>query len=235
MKLPWQKSDGSTAASAVESPDVVDTEQDAAPAEKPLPKGYTPPKGKPTPKRRDREIERGVIRDPNAMSTAQASQRRKDLKKSMTKEEWKEFKAKERAETRERNRMYQERMAAGDERYLPANERGEERRYARDWIDSRRFLMNYAMPLAFLLLVVMGISTFAPALSGVLSLLSMLFIFLMFTEGIITGNRLNKAVREKFPGTDATGFSIGFYGFSRASQPRRWRTPRPRVEIGEKV
>ena len=61
-----------------------------------MPKGYTPPKGRPTPKRHEQEIKRGVVRDPNAMSRAQASQKRKEMKASMSKEEWKEYKKQER-------------------------------------------------------------------------------------------------------------------------------------------
>ena len=78
VKLPWQKTEQSTDAATtagstkVELPDTqhnaeVKTE---AKAENKLPKGYTPPKGRPTPKRIDQEIKRGVVRDPNAATPA---------------------------------------------------------------------------------------------------------------------------------------------------------------------
>ena len=244
MKFPWQKSDGA----GTDSPEVADNDAsttaaagetaaggDGAAAEQTsYPKGYTPPKGQATPKRRDQEIQRGVIRDPNAMSTAQASQRRKELKKSMSKEEWKEYKQKERAESRERNRIYQEKMAEGDERYLPANDRGEEKRYIRDWVDSKRFLSEWVMPGAFVLLIIMVIGSFAPAVASIASMIAMIFILYLLFEGVRIGRGANRAVRNRYPDAKA-GFGTGFYAFSRATQPRRWRTPRARVKVGDTV
>ncbi len=251
VKLPWQKSDGDGADStdpAKQSADsggstkvtggaAVDNPVGSASGEEPIkyPKGYTPPKGRATPTRREQEIERGVIRDPNAMSAAQASQRRKELKKSMSKEEWKEYKKQEREQTRERNRLHQERMAAGDERYLPVNDRGEEKRFVRDWVDSRRFLAEWVMPGTFILLMIMVVGTFAPAVASASSIVGMIFILYLLVEGIIIGRGANRAVRNRFPGTTQAGFGMGFYAFSRASQPRRWRTPRPRVNRGDTV
>ncbi|WP_152644669.1 hypothetical protein [Corynebacterium argentoratense] len=58
------------------------------------PKGYTPPKGKPTPKR-DRP-HRGNTTPP--MTRAEAKQRKKELKASMSKEEYKALQRKEREE-----------------------------------------------------------------------------------------------------------------------------------------
>ena len=251
MKLPWQKSDGDGAESTdpangtaesggstkVTGGAARDDSAGSTPGDEPTayPKGYTPPKGRPTPTRREREIERGVIRDPDAMSAAQASQRRKELKKSMSKQEWKDYKKKEREQTRERNRIYQERMAEGDERYLPVNDRGEEKRFVRDWVDSRRFLAEWVMPGAFILLMIMVVGTFAPAVASISSIIGMIFILYLLVEGIIIGRGASRAVRNRFPGTTKAGFGLGFYAFSRASQPRRWRTPRPRVKPGETV
>ncbi|AKK11499.1 DUF3043 domain-containing protein [Corynebacterium uterequi] len=237
MKRPRQNSSpssdsasGSTAASA--QVDEATTER----AEQQHRPGYTPPKGKATPKRRDQEIKRGVRRDPHALSTAQASQRRKELKKSMSKEEWKEFKRKEREETRERNRHYRERMDAGDERYLLDRDKGKVRGWVRDWVDSRRFLSNLFMPLAVVMLVVMLFANvFPPAVLNATMIVLWVVIAVFFIDAIVLGRRANKAAAEKFPGSAETGFRLGSYAVSRATQPRRWRTPRPRVELGADV
>jgi hypothetical protein len=240
VKLPWQKSDSSTetssstgvgsTAATPETTDAVET-----PEEVKYPRGYTPPKGRPTPTRREQEIAAGVIRDPNAASSHQAAQRRKELKKSLSKAEWKEYKQKEREENRERNREYQKRMNAGDERYLPETDRGPERRYVRDWVDSRRSFNNYVMPIALGLLVVMFIGMVAPIVANVLSIAAMAVILIFFIEGIMIGRGANRAVRAKFPETSVTGFGLGMYAYSRSTQLRRWRTPKPRVELGDKV
>lgn len=202
---------------------------------KPLPKGYTPPKGRPTPKRHDQEVKRGVVRDPTAMSKPQQAQKRKELKASMSKEEWKEYKKQERAERRERNKEIQARMDAGDEQYLMERDQGDVRRYVRDWVDSRRFLANYMLPTMVVLLAIMLLGTFLPRVAEILSLVSMIFIVAIFVEAVLIGRRANRAVREKFPETDETGFGLGMYAYSRASQPRGWRTPKPQVAIGSKA
>lgn len=112
VKLPWQKTeqsaDAAQGSTKVELPEAEQVEQ----AEKKLPKGYTPPKGRPTPKRIDQEIKRGVVRDPNAATPAQIRQREKELKKTMSKEEWKAHKKQVREENRARNREIQARMDA---------------------------------------------------------------------------------------------------------------------------
>lgn len=233
MKLPWQKTDAKPA-TADNSSTKVELDTPSEP-EKKLPKGYTPPKGRPTPKRHDQEVKRGVVRDPHAMSRAQAAQKRKELKSTMSKEEWKDYKKQERAERRAQNKEIQAKMDAGDERYLLDRDKGEIRRYVRDWVDARRFLSNFIMPGALVLLVIMLLGQFFPELAAILSVVSMVFIMAMFIEGIFIGKRANKAVRAKFPETTETGFGLGSYAFSRASQPRNWRTPKPRVAIGADV
>ena len=71
-------------------------------------------------------------------------------------------------------------------------------------------------------------------IANVASLIAMVLIIVPFIEGIIIGRRANALVRERFP-ESKTGFGIGFYAYSRATQPRRLRTPRPRKEIGDEV
>ena len=238
VKLPWQKSEqtaeaGSTKAELPQTDNAPAADTPEA-SEQKLPKGYTPPKGKPTPKRLDQEIKRGVVRDPNAATPAQIRQREKELKKSMTKEEWKAHKKQVREENRARNREMQAKIDSGDERYLMERDKGEERRFIRDWVDSQRFFNNYVMPMALVLLVVMLIGTWLPRVAAALLLVSLLFIVTIFIEGIIIGIRANRAVRAKFPEAN-TGFSLGMYAFSRATQPRNWRSPKPRVALGTKV
>lgn len=235
VKLPWQKTeqsaDAAQGSTKVELPEAEQVEQ----AEKKLPKGYTPPKGRPTPKRHDQEVKRGVVRDPNALSKPQQAQKRKELKSSMSKEEWKDYKKKERQERREQNKAIQARMDAGDERYLMDRDKGEIRRYVRDWVDSRRFLSNYMLPAMVVLLAIMILGAFVPRVAEILSLISMVFIIAIFVEAFLIGRRANRAVREKFLDTNETGFGLGMYAYSRASQPRGWRSPKPQVEAGTKI
>ena len=230
VKLPWQQDD-KTPSPAEQSP----APEEKTAAEKTHRKGYTPPKGRPTPKRDAQEIARGVKRDPQGMSDAQRHQHRKELKASMSKEEWKDYKRKERQESRARRNEAQERMAAGDERYLLARDKGEVRRYVRDWIDSRRFLNEWVMPFALVLFVLMFVIGSNPNLANITSIAAMVVIAVFAIEGFWLARKCNNAVRLKFPGTTEAGFGLGFYAYSRATQPRKWRTPRPQVERGAAV
>ncbi|WP_018340104.1 DUF3043 domain-containing protein [Corynebacterium caspium] len=232
MKLPWQKSDDLSAAG---TPSSAVPESAESADEKKLPKGYTPPKGRPTPRRRDVETARGIRRDPSSSPRGQARQDRKALKASMTKEEWKAFKARERQELRARQHDIQAAIDRGDERYMLPRDHGKERAFARDWIDSRRALNNFVMPTALFLLLVMFLGGLAPELASIISYISMALILAFFIEGILLGRRVNKAVREKFPDSPNAGWGLGFYTYSRATQPRRWRSPKPRVKIGHQV
>ncbi|MCT2251186.1 DUF3043 domain-containing protein [Corynebacterium sanguinis] len=244
MKLPWQKTENTKAAAGstkIELPQSTAGPSEPVDAattreEKKLPKGYTPPKGRPTPKRIEQEVKRGVVRDPNALTPAQQNQRNKELRKSLSKEEWKAYKKKQRDERRASNREMQARMDQGDERYLMDRDKGEVRRYVRDWIDSRYFINNWVMPIALVILVLTFLVSFAsPQVANIITFISMAFMLTIIAEGFIIGRSANKAVRAKFPDTDETGFPLGMYAFSRATQPRKWRTPKPQVAAGSKV
>jgi membrane protein len=231
VKLPWQKTDSSSAAEPVE------LAADAPAETQPTRKGYTPKKGRPTPKRADTERERGVRRSPAKPpeTPKEARERRKALKESMSKEEYREFKRKEREQQTAQRRKVQEAMDRGEEKYLLARDRGDERRFVRDWVDSRRHMNNMIMPVALGLLVVMFIAQNYPQTSAVMSTFVMVVMLSFAVEGLIIGRGANKAVRNKFPTSTEPGISLGFYAYSRATQLRRLRSPKPRVNIGDKV
>jgi hypothetical protein len=246
VDLPWKKNDKKSKAAA--SADESAAEANAASADSAAdaadnsakPKhgsAYTPKKGRPTPKRNEVERERGIRRGPveAPLTAKEARQRRKELKASMSKEELKEAKARERKERREQRRIADERMAAGDPRYMLPRDQGPERKFVRDWIDSRRFIANIFLPFALVLLFIMIIGTAMPRLANIASLIAMVLIIALVIEGVYIGRRANKLVREKFPKTNEGKWGLGFYAYSRASQPRRLRTPRPQVNIGDEV
>src|SRR5699024_8739580 len=244
VKLPWDKNKqssgagdgGSTAASAAPAGQG-ETSVTGAEEQK-LARGYTPPKGRPTPKRRDVELERGIIGGQSLAPSdtyGQARQKRKEMKASMSKEEYKAYKEREREERLKRQREQQAAMDRGEEAFLMDRDQGEVGRYARDWVDARRFISNYVMPVAIALLVIMLVGNFFPEFAATASMFAMVLMLVFLIEGIILGRRVNKAVRERFPETTETGFGLGYYSYSRAVQPRKWRTPRARVELGTDV
>lgn len=196
-----------------------------------LPKGYTPKKGRPTPKRDEVEKARGIRRGaaPVGMTRAEEKAREKALKESMTKQEYKEYKKKQREERNRAAREAQAAMDRGDERYLLARDKGPVRAFVRDWVDQRRFFSELVMPVALLLLIVMFIGQTYPKIAATMSMVAMVVMLLFLIEGITIGIRANKAVRAEFPDTTDTGAGLGFYAYSRASQLRKLRSPKPRV------
>lgn len=205
--------------------------------EQPVNKAFTPKKGRPTPKRNEQERLAGVRRTAyEAPETpGEARKRRKELKNSMSKEEYKALKAKKRKEREEERRHINERMMAGDERYLMDRDKGPERRFVRDWVDSHRYLMNFFMPIALIVIVIMIIGLRNPMLANTASLIMFGILIIMLIEGIILGRKVNRMVREKFPDTTLGKFGLGMYAFGRATMIRKMRTPAPQVEIGEDV
>ena len=147
---------------------------------------------------------------------------------TMTKEERKAEKVARRAATVQRR----ERMASGDEAYLLPRDQGPVRRYVRDIVDSRRNILGLFMPAAFFLLFIM---LAAPRLQFYMSPLMLLLTVAMMVDGLLLARKVNKCVDTKFPDNTETSFKLGTYEVSRATQLRRSRVPRPRVERGAKV
>lgn len=221
MKLLGRKADD---ADDAEGSAAVESDEETTPA---APGGTTAPKGRPTPKRNERNKRRGPVA-PAPMTASEARQRRKQLRQSMTKEERKADKVKRRAALAERR----ERMASGEAAYLLPRDQGPVRGYVRDIVDSRRNLLGLFMPAAFFLLFIM---LAAPKLQYYMSPLMLLLTVAMMADGWLLARKVNKAVAAKYPDSGETRFKLGMYAVSRATQLRRSRIPRPRVERGAKV
>ena len=108
------------------------------------------------------------------------------------------------------------------------------RRYARDVVDSRRNALGLFMPAALgLIFVMLGVPSVA--VQRTLSPAMLALVLVMVIDGFIVGRKVNRLVDEKFPDNTESGWKLGFYAASRASQLRRMRAPRPQVNRGDKV
>jgi Protein of unknown function (DUF3043) len=193
-------------------------------AEEARTRSHTPSKGRPTPKRRDAEQrKRGPVAPP-PRTTREAMKRARG-----NKEERKALNAKRR-EIRVKQR---ERMMAGDEQYLMPRDRGPVKAYIRDLVDSRRNLLGLFMPLAILIFVALLVPD--PRVQSYTTLMCLLMLIAMIIEGILSGRRLTKLARAKYPKEPIRGLSVGWYAFIRASQIRKLRVPKPRVRPGDKL
>jgi len=190
----------------------------------------TAPKGKPTPKRSEASRRRGPVA-PAPMTSAEARRRRKETAgPKLSREEKKAERSERKAEMSQRR----EKMMAGDAAYLLPRDQGPVRRYVRDVVDSRRNLLGLFMPSALGLIFVM-LAVPSVAVQRLLSPAMLVLVLIMVIDGFILGRKANRLVDEKFPDNTESGWKLGFYAASRASQLRRMRAPRPQVERGAGV
>lgn len=178
-------------------------------------------KGRPTPKRRE------------------ATQKHHSLAPVKTKEEKK----------RARDAAKSARLAArqaymrGDESALPARDRGPARKFVRDYIDSRRSVGEYFLPIIFIVLILTMIPTSSTKnadglpqvpMTQVISIAIMYTVLLISViDGLLLNRKIKKLVLAKFPGTTTKG--LGLYGWLRSTQMRRMRSPKPQVKAGTKI
>lgn len=223
MKLLGRRNDGADRDDD-ESAGAGDDESKAGPVEV---AGTTAPKGRPTPKRSEKDKRRGPVA-PAPMTTAEARARRKEMRKTMTKEERQADRLRQRSIISDRN----ERMKAGEEAYLIGRDKGPVRRLARDIVDARPNLLGLLMP--WTLLLVLG-GLIAPKIAVYMNYAMPVVLIAMLVDGFLLSRKVNKAVDAKFPDNTESHLKLAFYAVPRAMQPRRWRIPRPQVARGAKV
>lgn len=192
--------------------------------------GTTAPKGRPTPKRNEAARKRGPIA-PAPMTAAEARRRRKELgRPKLSREERKAERITRRADMADRR----EKMMSGEDAYLLPRDKGPVRAFARNVVDARRNALGLFMPAALgLIFIMLGVPSLAA--QGILSYAMLALVAIMVIDGFIVGRKVNRLVDEKFPDNTESGWKLGFYAASRASQLRRMRAPRPQVNRGDKV
>jgi hypothetical protein len=221
VKLLGRKKDTQDVDSAASEEDVQTSEERI---------GTTAPKGKPTPKRSEASRKRGPVA-PAPMTTAEARRRRKEIGgPKLSRDERKSERLARRADMSDRR----EKMMAGEDAYLLPRDKGPVRRLVRDVVDSRRNVLGLFMPSALGLIFVM-LAVPSPQFQQAVSFAMPVLLLIMVIDGFIVGRKANKLVDEKFPDNTESGWKLGFYAASRASQLRRMRAPRPQVNRGDKV
>ncbi|GAA3625824.1 hypothetical protein GCM10022223_48770 [Kineosporia mesophila] len=178
-------------------------------------------KGRPTPSRRESEARnrRPLIGTPPAP-------------KGATRAERKAARQARSAASREERLKAREAMNRGDERYLPARDKGPARRYVRDYIDARRNIGEYFLPIALFSLVLGMVNV--PVLRLVSLVLLYGFVLVVAIDSYLLRRRIQKRVDTKFEGRTGVGApGAGTYGMMRALQFRRGRMPKPMVARGE--
>ncbi|WP_199811592.1 DUF3043 domain-containing protein [Streptomyces sp. NRRL S-340] len=168
------------------------------------------PKGRPTPKRSEAQSQR--------RSVAHTPTNRKEAAK------------RQREERRVQMERQRQALASGDERYLPARDKGPVRKFARDFIDSRFNIAEWFLPMAVVILVLSMVRV--GYLQNIALLLWLVVIVLIVLDSIASGLRLKKRLAERFPDESRKGAVA--YGLMRSLQMRRLRLPKPQVKRGER-
>jgi len=188
-------------------------------------------------KKRAAALEPEPVVETSAKSTGKgrATPRRKDAEARrlhpVVPTDRKAAKAKARAEQDESWRRQREAMRTGDERYLPARDKGPVKRYIRDYVDARFSLGEAFLPLSVLLMVIMfGFQTRMPQV-GLLLMMCLYAVFLLsIIDAVVCWWLVRRRLHAKF-GADKvqTQGTIFWYIFSRCFNLRRWRQPSPQV------
>mgnify|MGYP001817588276 CR=1 FL=1 len=166
-------------------------------------------KGRPTPTRKEAEAARKQRVKPS-LTRKEARKRQKEAARS------------------ERDSTYRA-MQTGDESHFPERDRGPVRRYVRDFVDGRRLMTEFFLPIMIGILALSLLPI--PALVQTITLVWLAAIALVFAELGWLGFRLKRGIRERY-GDDA-GKGHLFYGIVRATQLRRLRLPKPVVKPGQ--
>lgn len=186
-------------------------------AKKKVDRSHTEGKGRPTPKRKDAEKlnERPIVMDRKA-----AKKHNREL----------------------RQRTFERQQAAlegkGDERYLPIEHQGRDRKFMRDYIDSRVTLSQYALPLLLIFVLVSFVGPLVVKNVKVAYYLQIIPVYVMWVvlimmifEIVFYVKRINRflEIRE---GRPIIKKGNGRYILFRMTALRNSRRPRPQVEVG---
>lgn len=182
------------------------TEHESATPEETSAEASAVGKGKATPTRKERE-----------------AANRRPLVPSDRKEASRQAKA-QLAEERERARIG---MAAGDDRYLPARDKGPQKKWIRDVVDSRFNVGEYLIPVMFV--VIMATVVPSPQVQSIVLIVLWVYFFISIVDAFLLGRRVRKHISETL-GADRVERGVRWYAAMRAFQLRLLRLPKPQVK-----
>ncbi|MCL2594961.1 MAG: DUF3043 domain-containing protein [Promicromonosporaceae bacterium] len=116
-------------------------------------------------------------------------------------------------------------MQRGEEKYLPTRDRGPQRRFVRDFVDARRNLGEWFLPIALMFIVLNFIAMNIGGTLGLILLATLyVVVFAAIVDTAIMWRKLKHALIVKFGEVEK---GIAMYAWMRAFQLRRARLPKP--------
>lgn len=152
--------------------------------------------------------------------------RKKALKPPMTRKEQIQRDREARRKIRQRQ---QEALRTGDDKYLPLRDRGPLKRFVRDYIDRRRLVAEYLLPILLFTFIFTVFEQFATI--GMLAWMSATVVAIVEEYFLIRG--LKKELARRFPGQSTKGITL--YAIMRTTQLRRLRLPKAQVKRFEEL
>lgn len=118
-------------------------------------------------------------------------------------------------------------MANGEEKYLVAKDRGEQRRYIRDYVDARWSVGEMLIPIMLVVIITTYFQNPVMRVIGMVAIWGFLAIALI--DSIVAALLIRRKLTEKF-GASAVQKGNGLYVGMRAMQLRPMRLPKPQVK-----
>jgi hypothetical protein len=166
-------------------------------------------KGRPTPKRKEREA---------ANLRPLVGNDRKEANKAA--------KAKYN-EARDRARVG---MANGEEKFLPTRDKGPQKRFVRDFVDARFSFGELMIPVMLVIIVLTLVDNYQVQIISILALWG--FFILAVLDCLLAGIQVGRRLNAKF-GKENVQKGYRWYAAMRCLQLRRMRLPKPQVKRGQ--
>src|SRR5215472_2292957 len=171
-------------------------------------------KGRPTPKRSEVERARRQPYTPPPTDKKAAAAQQRDRRKADQK-----------------RRM--DAMRRGEEWALPAKERGPVRALARDYVDSRRFILSEYILFGVFVLIIIIFALGSAKNSAVVLYAELAIVGVIAIESIYHGTMLTRLAKRRLPGESTRG--LIWYVAKRSLRLRVSRVPPPRVDRGASI
>ena len=152
--------------------------------------------------------------------------RKKALKPPLTRKEQVQRDREARRRIRQRQ---QDALRTGDDKFLPLRDRGPMKRFARDYVDRRRLVAEFLLPILLFTFILTMFPQFATI--GMLAWMSATAVAIV--EEIFLIRSLKKELARRFPGQSTKGITL--YTILRTTQLRRFRLPTPQVKRFEEL
>jgi len=121
-------------------------------------------------------------------------------------------------------------MANGEEKFLPARDKGPQKRYVRDFVDARFSVGELMIPVMLVIIVLTLVDNYEVQIISIIALWG--FFILAVMDCVLAGFQVGRRLAAKF-GKDNVQRGYRWYAAMRCLQMRRMRLPKPQVKRGQ--